>query len=523
MSFWSLYFITAIVLHHLGYIHMHLGWNVVLAAYVYWPIRNPLWRRVRLVVGTAAALVLLWRESPLPPPAYVLQQLKLLSGFSMEYLLELLGRMVNYQWLLIGVAVVLGYIVLSRRVRFASFVWLGFLTVLLWPSAVQQHSQMAAQSPQRPTGPQDATVVVEPSATTASDAQLAQFFESESAKQLAFNQSSIKDFDIILLHICSLSWDDLAVIQLQDHPFISHANIIFKQFNTATSYSGPASLRVLHGNCGQQSHSALYSGTSERCFVFPSLEEAGFQTHALLNHDGKFDNFAKELTERGGLSGKLELPSGPGATLRSFDNSLIYGDYNVLSQWHARQAKPDAQPTALYYNSITLHDGVRSLNHASSKNSLDSYLPRAKQMLDDFERFKREVQASGRPTIMVLVPEHGANLRGDAMQIAGMREIPSPNITLGPALVYLLNAPAISQDPIVVEQMMSYFDLYTLLDDMLTNSPFTASPAPLASRLAKLSGTPYVSESASATVMQSSDQRFWVRPAGGNTWVEYNH
>ncbi|WP_219095945.1 cellulose biosynthesis protein BcsG, partial [Escherichia coli] len=85
----------------------------------------------------------------------------------------------------------------------------------------------------------------------------------------------------------------------------------------------------------------------------------------------------------------------------------------------------------------------------------------------------------------------------------------------------VINAPSIPKYPVVVNEMMSYFDLYTLLDDMLTNSPFTASTTPLSSRIQKLAGTQFVSESASATIMQTNDQRFWVRPSGSNTWVQY--
>lgn len=519
MSFWSLYFIIKTVLHHMGYIQVQLGWNVLLGLYVYWPIQNPRLRGLRLVVATIAAVTLLWQESPLPPPAYVWQQAQLLSGFSMEYLLELLGRLVNYQVLLVVAAAFVIYQLLARRVRFASFAWLGLLSVLLWPSASHHDTMPAANAVATGTEEQ-----LKPSdrMETASNAQLERFFEMESAKQLRFDSNATKDFDVILVHVCSLAWDDLSFVNLSAHPFITNANVIFKHFNTATSYSGPASLRVLHGSCGQQKHSDLYSSADARCFVLPSLEQAGFQTHALLNHDGKFDNFAKELQERAGLGGKLELPSGPGATLRSFDNSLIYNDFDMLSKWHARQTAPDAKPSVLYYNTITMHDGVRSIT-STDRNSLHTHQPRAQQMLDDFERFKAEVKTSGRPTILLMVPEHGANLRGDAMQIAGMREIPSPRITLAPAVVHLINAPAINETPVTVDSPMSYFDLFTLLNDMLASNPFSDNAMSLASRVNKLQGTQFVSESATATVMQTSDGQYWVRSSAGSTWVRYNN
>ena len=237
MSFWSLYFITKTVLHHMGYLQVQLGWNVLLGLYVYWPIQSPRLRWLRLVVASIAAITLLWRESPLPPPAYVWQQAQLLSGFSMEYLLELLGRLVNYQVLLIVAAALLVYQLLARRVRFASFAWLGLLSVLLWPSASQQNNMAAnaaaTDSTEQPAQGDDR-------AATASNSLLERFFEVESAKQLSFDTSATKDFDVILVHVCSLAWDDLSFVNLSDHPFITNANVIFKQFNSAASYSGPA-------------------------------------------------------------------------------------------------------------------------------------------------------------------------------------------------------------------------------------------------------------------------------------------
>lgn len=174
----------------MGYIQVQLGWNVLLGLYVYWPIQNPRLRGLRLVVATIAAVTLLWKESPLPPPAYVWQQAQLLSGFSMEYLLELLGRLVNYQVLLVVAAAFVIYQLLARRVRFASFAWLGLLSVLLWPSASHHDTMPAANAVATGTEEQ-----LKPSdrMETASNAQLERFFEMESAKQLRFDSNATKD------------------------------------------------------------------------------------------------------------------------------------------------------------------------------------------------------------------------------------------------------------------------------------------------------------------------------------------
>ncbi|MBI0525349.1 cellulose biosynthesis protein BcsG, partial [Dickeya dianthicola] len=68
--------------------------------------------------------------------------------------------------------------------------------------------------------------------------------------------------------ICSLSWSDLEVVQLENHPLWKKFDILFRQFNSATAYSGPASIRLLRASCGQQSHTDLYQPVNQQCFLF---------------------------------------------------------------------------------------------------------------------------------------------------------------------------------------------------------------------------------------------------------------
>ncbi len=62
-------------------------------------------------------------------------------------------------------------------------------------------------------------------------------------------------------------------------------------------------------------------------------------------------------------------------------------------------------------------------------------------MLADFDQFLTELERTGRPVAVLLMPEHGAALRGDEYQISGMREIPNPRITLVPAALKLIGLP----------------------------------------------------------------------------------
>ena len=62
----------------------------------------------------------------------------------------------------------------------------------------------------------------------------------------------------MVLSVCSLSWDDLDEVRQRDAPLLQRFDIVFRQFNSAASYSGPALLRLLRANCGQTAQAALY-------------------------------------------------------------------------------------------------------------------------------------------------------------------------------------------------------------------------------------------------------------------------
>lgn len=517
MSFWAFYFLITIALHFSGHIHMQWLPNLLLAAWVFWPVRHPRLRLLRTIVASLCAALLLHAESGLPSIGRAFSQAHLLAGFSAGYLLELVGRLVNVKLVVAFFAALALYMVLSTRIRFATLALLGIVGVGLhsaWQTTQQPRTGTVAAVPAAAPGDAAAASTLTP------DTMLTAFFDREQQRKLQL-QKPATPFDVVVLHVCSLAWDDMDYVGLTQHPFMTQAQLVFSQFNSASSYSGPASLRLLHGMCGQASHEGLYKGLDSSCYVFPSLESAGYEAQGLLNHDGVYDNFAKELQERGGLKGKLLSNTSAPPAYRSFDNSTIYSDYGALHQWlQTRSTQPADKPVALYYNSITLHDGVHAPG-GSTSNSLATYKPRLQQLLDDFARFSQELKASGRPTVLIMLPEHGANLRGDSMQIPGMREIPTPRITLVPTLVYLLNTPDVPPAQVRVDKPVSYLDLFTLLDGMFQNSPFKAGAEPLQQRAQAMTGTDFVTDNETVTMLRMPDQQYWMRSKGSTTWVPY--
>ncbi|MFX5610794.1 cellulose biosynthesis protein BcsG, partial [Acinetobacter baumannii] len=91
------------------------------------------------------------------------------------------------------------------------------------------------------------------------------------------------------------------------------------------------------------------------------------------------------------------------------------GDYAVLEKWYKSRLAQNSGPLALYYNTVTLHDGNRLPD--SKLTSIQSYPLRLTRLLDDIDKLIALIAQSGRKAVVVFVPEHGAALRGDANQI----------------------------------------------------------------------------------------------------------
>ena len=94
-------------------------------------------------------------------------------------------------------------------------------------------------------------------------------------------------FDIILVQICSLAWDDLKVAKVLNNPLLSHFDYLFTNFSGVVSYSGPAAIRLLRANCGQTSHADLYKPAPQDCYLLSALQQGGYTPQVALNHDGR--------------------------------------------------------------------------------------------------------------------------------------------------------------------------------------------------------------------------------------------
>lgn len=524
MGYWSFYFFAKLFLYAGGYIGFHFWPNLGFAAFTALPARTRYWRIAKQLVALPLGAALLYYDSWLPPLARVLSQAGSLADFTLPYLVELAGRFLNLK-VLATLAVLLGvYLVLRQRLRMSAFAFVAIFAAVAIPALQSWFSDgTAVTAAENQTATPAAALAAAPAATTADalNAALSSFYGNEATRRVEFKRiaSDAPPYDIIFLHICSLAWDDISYVGLENSALLKRFDYLLTGFNSAASYSGPAAIRLLRGNCGETRHSELYKPAAPGCYLFDGLQQAGFEPHWLMNHDGHFGNFFSDVRDRGGLTIPLENDTAVDVSQHAFDGSPVYSDYAVLSRWWEKRQRMPAQHVVLYYNTISLHDG----NHLVGKPSMsarDNYRLRLELFMSDIGRFLDQIKSSGRRVVVVMVPEHGAAARGDRMQIPGLREIPTEAITRVPLGVALIDGSADTKTPAPQQQTSdaptSYLAMSELLARLTSGDPFAQS-APVT--LADLPETAMVSENEGTVIMQAGSTFMMRTPDGA--WSPY--
>ncbi|MGF6778214.1 cellulose biosynthesis protein BcsG [Paraburkholderia sp. GAS334] len=514
MTLWNLYFIGKLYLFAAGHLKplwiANIAFAVVLAASA--TLRHRGLRVLRLVTGLAIGLPLMYYEANVPPFARLVEEFGNLRTFSFGYWLELAQRFVPPMLPLAVLGAVIAYLIVNRWLRVATFVMIALIALPVWQAGSAVLSRVETAVPVAATAD---TIVAQPQDHNAA---LAAFRSQESQRQVTFGRlasDASQQFDVIVLHICSLSWDDLDVAKARNHPMLSHFDYLFTNFSTAASYSGPAAIRVLRATCGQEAHSDLYKDAPQQCHLMADLAQAGYTPQTMLNHDGHFDNFLQLIKDNVGVPG-VPMMSNLAApvAMHAFDGSPIHDDYATLAGWYAQRAQTPG-PVALYYNTISLHDGNRLPD--SKLSSLDSYPLRVNKLMSDFDRFADLIQASGRRAVIVFVPEHGAALRGDSNQVAGLREIPTPNVVHGPVGIRLVGFQGNHGPTTVIDSPTSFLAVSQLLSNLVSNSPFKPGVT-LSQYAANLPQTQMVGENEGTVTMQTASGYVVKTPDG--VWVD---
>ena len=508
---WNFYFLAKFLLFWQGVIGFHPLENLAFAAFLLFPVESRPWRNVKQVSAALLAVALLYYDSWLPSVGRALSQLSLLSSFDAGYLLELAGRFVSVTLIAMLIVAWLAYRLIAPRVRLGLLV-VSFMAVMTVFQQTAEHSVAeAGQMPKQAAGGK-------PDFENA----LRTFYANEATRSVTFPVPSAEavPFDVIFIHVCSLSWDDVRAVGLDQHPLWKRFDFLFTNFNSAASYSGPAAIRIQRATCGQTSNKDLYQPAADQCYLMGSLKRSGFEQNLAMNHDGHFDDFLQTVQTQ-----RLNVPpmplDGVSVTQHAFDGAPIYDDLSVLTRWLENRQKSDSSRVALYYNTISLHDGNRLTGTSSSLDSMKTYKTRLTTLLDGLEKFMAGLERSGRRAVVAMIPEHGAAVQGDKMQIPGLREIPSPRITLVPVGIKVIGEGGQRQgSTLSIDTETSYLAITQIVARMLEVSPYTRNGFNPADYVDDQTATPFVSQNDSAVVMRYNGRYYWRQ--NGEAWGEFN-
>jgi cellulose synthase operon protein YhjU len=519
LGLWNLYFIIKFALVWTGYLNLQVLPNVVFAAALLLPLPYRYLRLLRNLVAVPVGVALFYQDTWLPPFSRLLDQPGVLT-FTGAYLMELLGRFIDWNLCALLAVLVVIYAFVRHWLRLTTvsvlgLAWLGSASVLA------MHPSAAPIAPST-SGVPTVAVTSEPDNATL-EAYLQKFYSTEAARHVEFkpSTSAAQPFDLLLINICSMAWDDLDAVGLRDNSLFQQMDVVFDNFNSATSYSGPAAIRLLRASCGQTPHSKLYGTPPEQCLLMEDLKKLGFGDEVMLNHTGQFEGFLDEVRAQGALPPPAISTSNLPRALVGFDGSPILRDSQVLSSWWKHRMDEKGDRVALFYNTTTLHDGNRALTADGGTKSAD-YKVRAESLIDDLNGFIKQLQASGRRVVVVIVPEHGAALHGDRMQISGMREIPSPSITHVPVGIKLVN---MGSNPVIaprhISEPSSFLALSEIISRLYTAYPQGEGLAPdWSTLLSNLPQTAAVSENAGTVVVDYAGKPY-VRIKEKGQWLPY--
>lgn len=511
---WNFYFLAKFLLFWKEWIGFHQLENLAFAAFILLPVKSPFWRKVKHVLAALLAVALLYYDSWLPSIGRVYSQAALLSSFDAAYLIELAGRFISIPMLAMLFVAWVAYLLVASRVRLGLIVVASMVGMAIFQQPMEPVAAQVAQP-----GEQTENKVADGKPDF--DNMLRTFYASEAKRSVIFPEPSPEalPFDLIFIHVCSLSWDDIKATGLEQHPLWKRFDYLFTRFNSASSYSGPAAIRIQRATCGQTSNAGLYDVVADQCYLMDSLKRGGFESQLAMNHDGHFDDFIETVQKQ-----RLKVPpmplEGMPVTQHAFDGAPIYDDLAVLSRWLEKRKKSESPRVALYYNSISLHDGNRLSGVSASLDSMKTYKTRLSTFLDELERFMVALEKSGKRAVVAMIPEHGAAVQGDKMQIPGLREIPSPRITLVPVGIKVIGEGGQRQgETLMIDAETSYLAVTGIIAHMLETSPYTGSGYNPGDYVENLATTPFVSQNDSAVVLRHNDRYYWRQD--DEKWGEY--
>lgn len=506
VALWNVYYFIVLYLSLTGAIHPSASLNFLLLLFIVLPVggrfsRNEMFMPGKTMVGVLLALLILWHDSWLP-------SLVDAGGLIQQYGMPSMGYLLSFFRGAVGMSVLVSFaVVLLVSCFLASYKRLSIavMAVVITVSPVLKGFD-GSSLPGQPVGADEAE---------AAEKDPAQFLESfyakESERMIVFKQPGAGDppFDVVVLHLCSMGWDDLREVGVtQDAPIFKEFDYLFTNFNSATGYSGPAVIRLLQSNGGQRSHGEIYSNaTPKEYFLFQSLASLGYERYIAMDHDGKYGNYNGALKKSGLNGAKLITHDHLSSSAVFFDGKTqLFNDFSMFKRWFDVRNSSKADRAALYFNSVLMHAGSHWVGEKkwSGRDSREQYKEVSSVALKDVKKMIELLKSTKRNTVLVLVAEHGRALTGSSFQLPDMRDIPLPKITKVPMAVKLIGPgfAAAKVNQTVISKPTSYFALSWLLSKFAERSPFGATAATPQELAAKIPKTEFVAENDNGKIVE---------------------
>lgn len=435
------YFLFKFGLYFMNLSGFDFALNLVLFLLCLFSIRvkplNKIYKTILIIFG----LVLIYHDSYLPmlSPQVVYDEKGIAGVF--ELLSTFVSDYFDFSYLGIFVLLFIAVFFINDFLKVTTIVVICFITVAcLNISALSVAKESKSQSVENVVAD---SADIPPQIGTA-DSQgvenyLQTFLELERQRIVTMPSTlpeNFTPFDIVIVNICSMATDDIEASNLLKHPLFRTFDFSFDTFNSVSSYSTPSSLRLLRSNCGQMTEAQMYKERRSECELITSVEQLGYQSEVYFDHNGKYGDYLKTLHDLGGLNENIHDLSKLAVKYNAFDGSAIRSDSDLFKAYVNNIARNGNVNNITFMNLLSLHDG----NRLAGEKKSQSYAPRLKLLLDNLEDFIKDIRDSNRNTLFIMVPEHGAAIRGDKMQIAKLREIPTDKITRIPVGVSFLGA-----------------------------------------------------------------------------------
>jgi cellulose synthase operon protein YhjU len=500
MGLWAFYFLATAYLHYRGFIHFSFLLNLLFAIFLVIPLPQRLPARrffkvARLVVAVSAGFLILWSETWFPPLLRTVHLLSETGGISIGYIVRFLSRSVSLLELGALSLILLLCFFLNKRIILTPLALLAIVSVPLF-AAGGNSSDMGSY--------------------------FNQFIAAESKREIHFDSlpHGGPDFDVIILHICSLAWDDLRVVGLDRDPFLHQFDVIFTDFNTASSYTNPSAIRLLRANCGQPRHSDLYHDAPKGCYVYDTFRGLGYKTYSAIDNDAPSYRFVEDIMKYGHADKPIELTGLP-LLQYDFDESPIYDDLAILKRWWGERESIPEEKAMLYMDITTMHGGAHWAEDRDwwRKKPADLYRQFGRRLFSNLENFFSLLEASGKNFVVVFVPEHGMALRGSSIQSPDIREIPLPAIATVPVGIKLIG-PGISPLPerqVTVSKPTSYLAISYFLKSFLEAGKFGRADMLTQATIAGIPETKFVAENEACTVIKKDGKVYYF--GKGKKWI----